>query len=81
MPTGDTAAIPPKIDARWRALVSAGSSKPIKLLALKFMLVRMTQEVQHDPSPATIEKNVDELHRFFVENARMAATDVATLFS
>ncbi len=80
MPTGETQ-IPPKTDARWRKLVSEGSSKPVKLLALRVMLTRMTQEVHRDHSPATIDKNVDELHRFFVENAKMAAADAANLFS
>ena len=75
----ETTAIPPKTDARWRALVSGTSSVPVKLLALKFMLTRMTQDVHRDP--ATIEKNVDELHQFFVNNPRIVAADAAALFS
>ncbi len=81
MSTAETLAIPPKSDARWRSLVSGANAKPIKLLALKFMLTRMTQEVHGNPSPATIEKNVNELHQFFVNNPRMVAADAATLFS
>jgi hypothetical protein len=73
--------IPPKTDPRWRALVTGANSKPIKLLALKFMLTRIGQDVHHDSSPATIDKSVDELHRFFVDHERMVGPDVATLFS
>ena len=73
--------LPPKNDPRLRSLVCNGSSKPIKLLALRFMLTRMTQEVKRDPSPGTIAKNVDELHGFFSKNQHMTAGDAAVLFA
>jgi hypothetical protein len=80
MSTAELLAIPPKTDARWRSLVSGTNSTPITVLALKFMLTRMAQDVHHDPSPATLDRNVDELHQFFVKNPRMVAADVAVLF-
>lgn len=70
--------LPAKSDPRWSALVSHGTTKPIKLLALKFMLTRMTLDVKKDPS--AVGKNVDELHGFFVKNPKMVETDLATLF-
>ncbi len=77
----DTPTIPPKTDPRWRALVAGENAKPVRLLALKFMLTRIHQEVAKDHSPATIDKNVDELHRFFAEHPQMVAADLATLFA
>jgi hypothetical protein len=73
--------LPAKNDPRLRTLVCNGSSKPIKLLALRFMLMRMTQEVKRDPSPGTIARNVDELHGFFSKNQHMAGDDIAVLFA
>lgn len=72
--------IPPKTDPRWAALVTSGTSRPIKLLAIKLMLKRMTQDAKSDLSSAGIAKNIDELYGFFLKNARMVETDTATLF-
>ena len=72
--------LPPKTDPRWTTLVTAGSSQPIRLLALKFMLTRMTQETKRDPSPGTIAKNINELSDFLGRNRDMVKIDVATLF-
>jgi hypothetical protein len=81
MPALDDIRLPSKADPRWTVLVTKGPGKPIKMLALKFMLTRMTQEVQRDPSPGTIARNVDELHAFFSKNAHMTAGDASQLFA
>ncbi len=75
-----TIRLPPKNDARWTALVAQGPARPIKLLALKFMLARMSQDIKRDPSPPNVGKKVDELHQFFTANARMLEADTALLF-
>lgn len=73
-------AVPPKTDQRWKAVVSNGPIRPVKVLAVKFMLTRMTKDVKRDPSAATIAANVDELHGFFTKNQQMVADDIANLF-
>ncbi len=72
--------LPSRADKRWRALVIEGPKTPIRVLALKFMLVRMAQEAKRDPSSASIEKNIDELYSFFVRHARLVATDTSACF-
>lgn len=72
--------LPPKSDPRWAALVSKGTAAPIKLLALKFMLTRMNQDVKRNPSPGTIAANVDELYAFFAKNPQMVGDDCSKLF-
>ncbi len=72
--------LPRKSDPRWVELVTNGPSKPIKLLALKFMLTRMVQDIKRDPSPGTTGRNVDEIYQFFTGNTRLVATDAASLF-
>jgi hypothetical protein len=83
MSTAQTIALPPKSDPRWVTLVTGKSSKPLKLLALKLMLMRMSMDTKKDPSSAGIAKNVDELHGYFTKNFAKNAQileDTATLF-
>lgn len=70
--------IPSKADPRWAMLVTNGPAKPIKLLALKFMLARMSQEARRNA--ATVGASADELWNFFNSNERILAADAATLF-
>jgi hypothetical protein len=75
--------LPPKTDPRWAALVSGKTSKPLKLLALKLMLTRMSMDCKKDPSPAGVRKSVDELHDYLTKNSGKNAQiieDTATLF-
>jgi hypothetical protein len=76
-------ALPQKTDPRWAALVTGKTSKPLKLLALKLMLMRMSMECKRDPSPAAITKNVNELYDYFTKNFGKNAQiieDTVTLF-
>ncbi|MGD0475841.1 MAG: hypothetical protein ABSB70_21840 [Candidatus Velthaea sp.] len=76
-------ALPPKSDPRWTALVTGKSSKPLKLLALKLMLTRMSMDCKKDPSPSAVTKNVGELYDYFTKNFGKNAQiieDTATLF-
>jgi hypothetical protein len=80
MPPSSPAQFPAKEDPRWSALVCGGTTRPIKLLALKFMLTRITLDVKRDPSPGMVGKAVEELHAFFAKNPQMVAGDATTLF-
>jgi hypothetical protein len=75
--------LPPKSDPRWTALVIGKTSKPLKLLALKLMLTRMSMDCRKDPSAAGVTKNVNELHDYFTKNFGknvQIIEDTATLF-
>jgi hypothetical protein len=72
--------VPAQGDPRWAALATQGTTRPVKLLALKFMLTRMAQDARRDSSPAAVAARVDELHGFFVKNPRMVEADAAALF-
>lgn len=72
--------LPPKKDERWTDLVTCGPSRPVRLLALKFMLTRMTQDVKRNRTPEMIVKSIDELHEFLSKNPRLVEADVAKLF-
>ena len=76
-------ALPPKSDPRWTALVTGKSSKPLKLLALKLMLTRMSMDCKKDPSPSAVTKNVRRTLRLLYEKFRKERPiieDTATLF-
>jgi hypothetical protein len=78
--TSGTLLLPPKTDQRWRNLVLGTTAATPKLLALKFILSRLTLATKKDPSPANVQKSVDELYEFFQRNPRMVEADTATLF-
>jgi hypothetical protein len=76
----DVLQLPSKMDRRWRDLVLGANTTPPKLLALKFMLSRLTLAAKKDPSPTAVQKGIDELYEFFSKNPRMVEADAAALF-
>jgi hypothetical protein len=83
MGIAQSVALPPKTDPRWTALVTGTSSKPLRLLALKLMLMRMSMDSKKDSSPALVARNVNELYDYFTKNFGKNAQiteDTATLF-
>jgi hypothetical protein len=76
----ETLHLPSKLDRRWRDLVLGVNTTPPRLLALKFMLSRLTMAAKKDPSPAAVQRGIDELYEFFLKNSRMVEADAATLF-
>jgi hypothetical protein len=76
----ETLRLPSKTDRRWRDLVLGVNTTPPKLLALKFLLSRLTVGAKKDQSPAAVQKGVDELYEFFLKNSRMVEADAAALF-
>ena len=80
MAPANTVAIPPKSDPRWAALVTNGTTRPLKSLVLKLRLTRLNLDVKADRSPATLAKNINELYQFFTENTAKVKDDAASLF-
>ena len=72
--------LPPKTDRRWRDLVLGVNPVAPKMLALKFLLTRVTLDAKKDPSPACIQKGIEELYTFFQANQRATKDDAAVLF-
>jgi hypothetical protein len=72
--------LPAVTDPRWTALVTYGTTLPLKRLVLQIVLKRMNREVRLDPRPANVKKQIDELSQFVVKHARMLAPDTAMLF-
>lgn len=77
--TSETLTLPPATDRRWRDLVLGVNTTPPKLLALKFMLTRITLAAKKDPSPASVQAAVHELHDFFQKNPKIVQADIAAL--
>lgn len=78
--TSEILNLPPTTDRRWRDLVLGVSPTSPKLLALKFMLTRITLAAKKDPSPAGIQAGIQELHDFFIKNPKIVQADAAALF-
>lgn len=78
--TSEILSVPPTTDRRWRDLVLGVNTTPPKLLALKFMLTRITLAAKKDPTPATIQAGIQELYDFFQKNSKMVQADTAALF-
>ena len=72
-------ALPPPTDPRWVALATQGATKPIKTLALKFMLARINQDTKKNATPVAVKAAVDELYSFFSINPRIVAEDASQL--
>ena len=78
--TTDVRSIPPRTDARWARLVRGETTHRSGVLALNIVLRNATLAVKRDPSIATVEKHVAELHTFFERNAAVLSADIAALF-
>jgi len=76
----ETLHLPPKSDPRWHDLVLGRNPNPPKLLALKFLLTRVSLAAKKDSSPTAIQKGVDELYEFFQKNPRIVEADAAAYF-
>lgn len=73
-------ALPPASDPRWKNLVTGNMSKPLAMLALKIMMTRILNSTKADPSPANVDKNIQEVRSFFEKNMQLAQQDLATIF-
>lgn len=80
MSFSDTSPFPATSNPRRTALMTEGTTRPVKLLALKFMLTRMQQDVKRHASSASVGKAVDELCGFFIKSPQMAVAEPKTLF-
>jgi hypothetical protein len=77
---GEITTLPPKTDPRWRDLANGTLVRPWQTLALKIMMMRITGMVKNDPSPATLQKAIDEIYAFFEKNMKIAQPDLQSLF-
>ncbi len=72
--------LPAVSDPRWTALVTNGTTAPLRRLVLQIVLKRMNREVRLDPTPSNVKKQIDELSQFIAKHAQMLGSDTTTLF-
>ena len=72
--------IPPKEDPRWVELLKGQIRHRFQLASAAMIVSRCQRQVFGDPSPQTIQKNLDELHSFFTKFENVASDDLIGIF-
>ena len=72
--------IPPKDDPRWLELLKGQIRHQFQLASAAMIVSRCQRQVFVDPSPQTIQKNLDELHAFFTKFENVAGDDLVGIF-
>lgn len=72
--------LPPRSDPRWRDLATGKIAGPWQNLALKIMLTRLCALTRANPSPAMIDKAVDDIRAYFDKNLQAAQSDLQNIF-
>ena len=73
--------LPPKNHPKWRELVCGKlKNAPLKFIATKFFIARLTGLARNDSSPETISRLIDEAHAFFLKNERLVEKDIVAIF-
>ncbi|WP_034412159.1 hypothetical protein [Derxia gummosa] len=72
--------VPSKQHPKWKDLVTGKTQPAFTLLAAKFLISRLTMAAKTDPSPGNVEKLINEAHKFFSENERIADKDIKAIF-
>lgn len=67
----------------WRDIVTGRTKCPLKFLATKILLGRLTRSVKENRSPENIVANARQLHNLFLQNAYVPSVqeDLKTLLS
>jgi hypothetical protein len=73
--------VPPKTASCWRDIATGKIVKPWEALALKIMMMRISNTVKADPSAANVDKCAGEIYEFFVKNQKIAQKDIASILS
>jgi hypothetical protein len=73
--------IPPKEDPKWTDLLRGQVQHQFQLASAAMIVSRCQRQVFGDPSPNTINKNVDELYAFFSKFENVAGDDLNAIFS
>ena len=76
----DYAVVPAKTDPHWREVAMGKITRPWQMLALKIMMMRITNTIKSDNSSATSGRSVDEIHAFFEKNLKFAQDDLRFIF-
>jgi hypothetical protein len=72
--------LPPRSDPRWRDLATGKIAGPWQNLAVKLMLARLGAVTRADPTPATIDKAIDDIRAYFDKNLQAAQSDLQNIF-
>jgi hypothetical protein len=70
-----------KDDPKWLELLSGGIVHQFQLASAAMIVSRCQRQVSRDPSPQTIEKNLDEMYSFFTKFENVVTDDLRAIFS
>ena len=73
--------IAPKDSPKWRDLLSGKIQHQFQLTSAAMVVSRCQRQVTRDPSPQSIDKNVDEIHAFFTKFENLLNEDLKAIFS
>lgn len=54
---------------------------PAQMIAMKFMMMRISTSIRNDPSSDNLERCIDEVHEFFEKNPKLLLTDSSGFFA
>ena len=75
--------LPAKNDRIWNDIVTGKKAYPLKFLAAKILLGRLTHSVKKDHSPENITTSIDQLYAIYANNINIpcAQEDLAAISS
>ena len=69
-----------KEDPKWTALLSGQLQHQFQLASAAMIVSRCQRQVLRDPSPQTLNKNLDELYAFFTKFENVVSDDLKAIF-
>jgi hypothetical protein len=72
--------IPDKKDQKWKELLTGKVNVDVKVWSTRMMLTKAIDSVKQDPSPANIQKNINEAYEYFQKFDIVAAKDIEAIF-
>lgn len=72
--------IPPKTDPRWKHILTGSLQHSFKVTSAAMCISRHQRHINHDPSPETLAKSLDDVHAFFTRFESILAEDLQSLF-
>jgi hypothetical protein len=70
-----------KEDPKWMELLYGEVQHQFQLASAAMIVSRCQRQVSRDPSPQTIEKNLDEMYSFFSKFENVVIDDLRAIFS
>jgi argininosuccinate lyase len=72
--------VPPKENPKWAELLKGQIQHKFAVAPAAMMVSKCERSVHRDPSPQNLEKNVGDLHAFFVKFEKLVSNDLVEIF-